>query len=133
MRNERLYRRVVRWGEIPEEEVRPGVHRRAYATDDVMLTMNVVVEGMELKPHAHADFDQLVYIAEGSCRYHVDGVPHDMGPGSMMLIPAGSMHFIEPVTPSCSNLDVFVPPRDDYRDALAWIARLGGDGAERRS
>jgi quercetin dioxygenase-like cupin family protein len=130
MRNEKLYGRVVRWEEIPEQEVRPGVRRRAYATDNVMLTMNVVVAGMEPKPHVHDDFDQLVYIADGICRYHVDGLAHEMGPGSMMLVPAGAMHFIEPVTPSCSNLDVFVPPREDYGDALAWIARLGSDSGE---
>jgi quercetin dioxygenase-like cupin family protein len=132
MRSERLYRRVVRWEEIPEEEVRPGIVRRAYATDEVMLTMNVASQGMELNPHAHSDFDQLVCITEGRCRYHVDGVAHEMGPGSMMLVPAGADHFIEPISPSCVNLDVFVPPRGDYADALQWIETLGDRGKGER-
>jgi len=124
MRNERLYRRVVTWDDIPEEEVRRGVRRRGYSTDEVMLMWNVVEEGMELKPHSHEDFDQLVCIFEGRCNYYVDGEPHEMGPGSMMLVPAGAEHYIEPLEPSCANLDIFVPPRADYEPALAWISSL---------
>lgn len=129
MLNEKLYRRVVNWEDVPGEEVRPGIVRRVYATDDVMMTMNVVARGMELKPHAHSDFDQLVYITEGRCWYHVDGVAHEMGPGSMMLVPAGADHFIEPISQSCVNVDVFVPPRSDYADAHRWIETLGDGGS----
>jgi quercetin dioxygenase-like cupin family protein len=124
MRNEKLYRRVVSWDDIPAEEVRRGVSRRGYASDEVMLMWNVVEQGMELKPHSHEDFDQLVCIFEGRCNYYVDGVPHEMGPGSMMLVPAGAEHYIEPIESPCANLDVFVPPRADYEDSLAWVASL---------
>jgi quercetin dioxygenase-like cupin family protein len=124
VRNEKLYRRVVTWEQIPEEDVRPGVRRRGYATDEVMLMWNVVEEGMQLKPHTHEDFDQLVCIFEGSCNYYVDGVAHEMGPGAMMLVPAGSEHYIEPLKSPCANLDIFVPPRADYADSLEWIKRL---------
>lgn len=128
MRNEKLYRRVVTWDDIPEEEVRRGVRRRGYATDEVMLMWNVVEDGMELKPHSHEDFDQLVCIFEGTCNYYVDGVPHEMGPGSMMLVPAGAEHYIEPISSPCANLDIFVPPRADYEQSLAWIASLAQVG-----
>jgi quercetin dioxygenase-like cupin family protein len=130
MRNEKLYRRAVNWSEIPEEAVRRGVSRRGYATDEVMLMWNVVEEGMELKPHSHEDFDQLVCIYEGSCDYYVEGVPHRMGPGSMMLVPAGAEHYIEPVESPCANLDIFVPPRADYEPSLAWIEALEAVGPE---
>ncbi|MHB1537695.1 MAG: cupin domain-containing protein [Solirubrobacteraceae bacterium] len=127
MRNEKLYRRVVDWEQIPEEEVRLGVRRRGYASDEVMLMMNVVDAEMEQRPHSHEGFDQLVYIVEGSCNYHVDGVAHEMGPGSMMLVPAGAEHHIEPLQAPCQNLDIFVPPRSDYARSLAWIEQLGGE------
>jgi len=130
MRNEKLYRRVVSWEEIPEEEVRKGVRRRGYATDEVMLMWHVVEAGMELKPHSHEDFDQLVCIFEGSCDYYVEGEPHRMGPGTMMLVPAGAEHYIEPIDSPCANLDIFVPPRADYADSLAWVERLAPLGAE---
>ena len=126
MRNEKLYRQVVNWDEIPEEDVRRGVRRRGYATDEVMLMWNTVERGMELKPHSHDDFDQLVCIFEGRCNYYVEGRAHEMGPGSMMLVPAGAEHYIEPLDENCENLDIFVPPRADYEPSLAWIASLGG-------
>jgi quercetin dioxygenase-like cupin family protein len=124
MRDEKLYGRVITWHEIPEEEVRPGVRRRAYASDAVMVTLNTVVRGMELRPHTHPGMDQLVFITEGECRYHVAGVAHEMGPGSLMLVPGDAEHYIEPVSASCVNIDIFVPPRADYADALAWIESL---------
>jgi len=124
MRNEKLYRRVVSWEEIPDEPVRRGVRRRGYATDEVMLMWNVVEEGMEMLPHAHEDFDQLVCIYGGRCNYYVEGVPHPMGPGAMMLVPAGAEHYIEPLDSPCSNLDIFVPPREDYAGSLDWIEAL---------
>lgn len=126
MRNEKLYSRVVRWQDIPEEAVRRGVSRRGYATDDVMLMMNVVDAEMERRPHSHADFDQLVCILEGSCNYYVDGEAHEMGPGSLMLVRAGAEHYIEPIEAPCVNLDIFVPPRSDYLSSLGWIAQLEG-------
>lgn len=130
MRNEKLYRRVVNWSELPEEDVRRGVRRRGYATDEVMLMWNVVEAGMELKPHLHEDFDQLACIYEGRCNYYVEGVAHEMGPGSMMLVPAGAEHYIEPLESRCANLDIFVPPRTDYEGALEWIRDLQPIGPE---
>jgi len=108
-----LYRKVVRWDDVPLEQVRPGVSRRGYVTDDVMLVMNYVEPGLRLNPHSHQDFDQLAYLVTGRANYYIDGVPHEMVPGSMLLVPAGSEHYIEPLEGPCLNLDIFVPPRKD--------------------
>lgn len=113
MRNPQLYGRVLRWEDMPEEAIRPGVRRRSYSTDECMLVMNTLEPGMQLNPHVHGDFDQLVYIVEGRCTYYVDGEPHEMSGGSMMLVPAGSPHYIEPIDGPCLNLDIFTPPRAD--------------------
>jgi quercetin dioxygenase-like cupin family protein len=119
--SERLYRRVLRWDDIPEENLRPGVRRRSYATDDCMLVMNSLEPGMQLNPHVHDDFDQLVYIIEGHCTYYVDGVPYDMTAGSLMLVPAGAPHYIEPIDGTCLNLDIFTPPRADLAHLLDYL------------
>lgn len=121
MNSEKLYRRVLRWEDIPEESVRPGVRRRSYSTDDCMLVMNALDPDMQLNPHVHDDFDQLVYIIDGRCNYYVDGEPHEMSAGSMMLVPAGSPHYIEPLDGTCLNLDIFTPPRADLAHLLAYL------------
>jgi quercetin dioxygenase-like cupin family protein len=119
--SEKLYRRVVTWSDIPEEDVRPGVRRRAYATDGCMLVMNTLQPDMQLNPHVHEDFDQLAYIVDGHCRYYIDGEPHEMSAGSMLLVPAGSPHYIEPLDGPCLNLDIFTPPRADLSHLLSYL------------
>jgi hypothetical protein len=43
---------AVNWDEIPDEPVRPGVRRRGFGTNDVML--NDCEPGMAVRPHTHA-------------------------------------------------------------------------------
>lgn len=114
MLNELLYANVISWDDIPEEGIRPGVVRRLYSTDEVTIAWHRLSRGMTLNPHTHVDFDQLVWIVEGECDYWVNGTPHRMGPGTMMLVPAGEEHYIEPVSETCVNIDVFAPPRADF-------------------
>jgi len=112
---------VVRWQDIEDEELRPGVRRRAIGNDNVLLVMNECQPGMQLRPHSH-DFDQLALILGGEGVFHVGGVPHTVSAGWAMLIPAGVEHYFEPTGEGAAfNLDVFAPPRDDYRYLLDWM------------
>lgn len=113
-RNPLLYGLAVNWDELPEVTVRPGVHRKLYSTDEVMIAWHRLEAGMDLNPHSHEDFDQLVYIAEGTCDYHVAGTPHRMTAGSLLLVPRGSSHHIVPIGGDCINIDIFCPPRADF-------------------
>lgn len=131
-RNDELYRQVFRWSDLPEETVRPGVRRHAYATDDVMLVLNWLSPGMELNPHVHEEFDQLAVVLAGEANYYIDDVPYAMGPGSMLLVPAGSPHYIEPlegVEGEIQNLDIFVPPRADLLHLLGYLDSMNPDAA----
>jgi mannose-6-phosphate isomerase-like protein (cupin superfamily) len=126
--------RAVSWDEIPSEEVRPGVRRRGFGTDDVLLVMNECRPGMELRPHAH-EFDQIALIVSGTAIYHVGDDHDEVGPGSVLLVPAGVEHYIEPTgSEPVMNLDVFAPARADYRHLLAWMRERGlaGEPAEPR-
>ena len=118
--------KAVRWEEIPEEDVRPGVSRRGIGTRDVLLVMNECRPGMDLRPHSH-DFDQLALIISGEAIYHVGDDHNEVGPGSVMLVPAGVEHYIEPTgSEPVQNLDVFAPARQDYLHLLDWMTeRLG--------
>ena len=112
---------AVRWDDIPGETARGGVHRRGFGTDNVLLVMHDLAPDMALSPHSH-DFDQIAVIVEGEAIYHVGDRDNPVGPGSVLLIPAGVEHYIEPTggTP-VKNLDVFAPCRDDYRHLIEWM------------
>lgn len=125
-RNAALYGVAVNWDDIPEENVRPGVRRRVYSTDQVMIAWHSLDVGMSLNPHTHRDFDQLVYISDGVCDYYVSGKANRLRAGSLLLVPAGAEHYVEPIEGPCINIDIFVPPRADFAAALGWLATLGG-------
>jgi len=110
------------WDEIPDEAVREGVRRRGFGNDGALLVMNELTPGMKLFPHVHEDFDQIATIVSGTAIYHVNGVGYPVGPGSLILIPAGQPHFIEPTgTEKVLNLDVFGPARKDLIHLLDWM------------
>ena len=123
-RNAKLYNRVIGWADMPETEMRKGVRRRVYSTDEVMLAHHTLDVGMDLNPHKHDDFDQLVYIASGRCNYYVDGEPHEMTAGTFLLVPKGAEHYIEPLEEPCVNIDIFVPPRADFAASLTYLDDL---------
>jgi len=118
--------KAVSWAEIPDEQVRPGVRRRAIGTREMLLVMNECQPGMEVRPHSH-DFDQFALIVSGEAIYHVGEDHNEVGPGSVMLVPAGVEHYIEPTgSEPVLNLDVFAPAREDYLHLLDWMTeRLG--------
>jgi quercetin dioxygenase-like cupin family protein len=113
--------RATRWSDIPDEEARPGIRRRGFGTEDCLLVYNECSPGMTLRPHSH-DFDQIAMITRGRAIFHAGDAEEEVGPGSVLLIPAGTEHYIEPIGEEVvHNIDVFVPLREDYRHLLAWM------------
>ncbi len=113
--------RAVRWSEIPDEPVRPGVRRRGFGTKDMLLVCNECEPSMDLRPHSH-EFDQIALITKGRAIYHIGDEPNEVGPGSVMLIPAGVQHYIEPIgEETVENIDVFAPAREDYVHLIEWM------------
>jgi quercetin dioxygenase-like cupin family protein len=109
------------WEEIPDEPVRPGVRRRGFGTSDVILVQNLCEPGMDVRPHSHT-FDQIAMITRGRAIYHIGDEPNEVGPGSVMLIPAGVEHYIEPLGDELvENVDVFAPARPDYLHLIRWM------------
>ena len=110
------------WDEIPDEPVRAGVRRRAFGTDEVMLVLNHCEPGMDVRPPSH-QFDQIAMITKGRAIYHIGEEPNEVGTGSVMLIPAGVEHYIEPIgDETVENIDVFAPARSDYQHLLEWMS-----------
>jgi len=111
---------ATKWDDIPDEFVRDGVRRRAFGNEGALLVMNELTPGMKTFPHVHEDFDQIATIVSGTAIYYVNGVANPVGPGSLILIPAGQPHYIEPTgTEKVLNLDVFTPVREEYAPAPA--------------
>jgi quercetin dioxygenase-like cupin family protein len=118
------------WGAIPPEDVRKGVRRRAFGSEDVILVLNEIEPEMEPAPHAHEGFDQMALVISGRAIYHIGEEAHRVGPGSVMLIPAGETHWIEPDgAERIENLDVFAPARKDFLHLLTWMESMESPAA----
>lgn len=112
--------KAYNWSEIPSEVVRAGIRRKGFRWKDMMMVMNECHPGMALNPHKHA-FEQMAYIVSGRAIYHVEDVGHEVGPGSFLVIPAGVMHYIEPLGKEVVlNIDFFMPPREDYMHLVKY-------------
>lgn len=117
---------AANWDSIPDEFVRHGVRRKGFGTSDVILVMNEIDPEIEVAPHSHEGFDQIATIIEGHAIYHVGDESHVVGPGSLLLIPAGVVHYIEPTGDGrVLNMDVFAPARADYAHLLEWMEEGG--------
>jgi quercetin dioxygenase-like cupin family protein len=107
------------WEELPKEAVRPGVTRAGFRGEDVLLVMNWLQPGMQVKPHRHP-FEQLACIVQGRMRFVVGGEVIEAGAGSVIRIPPDVEHYGEPIgNETVLNLDVFAPIREDYRHLVA--------------
>ena len=112
--------KAYNWASIPSEVVRPGVSRQGFQWKGMMMVMNECHPGMKLNPHSHT-FEQLAYIVSGRAIYHIGEVGHEVGPGSILVIPAGAVHYIEPLgTEPVMNLDFFSPAREDYMHLVKY-------------
>ena len=91
-----------------------GIERCGFRGENVILVMNWIEPAIQVNPHKHT-FEQLAICIEGQFRYHVGDEVFEMTPGSMLRVPPGVIHYVEPVGDKVAlNLDVFAPIRDDY-------------------
>ena len=108
--------------DLPRETVRKGVERAAFRGENFMAVMNWLTPGMDTNAHKH-EFEQVVYIVAGRVRFHLGDESVEGGPGSIIRIPPGVMHYAEPIgNEVVMNLDVFSPMRGDYQHLVSWQA-----------
>jgi quercetin dioxygenase-like cupin family protein len=61
--------------------------------------------------HAHPH-EQTTYVLSGRCRYHVNGVERELGPGDVIVVPGDAQHGMT-ATEATVLFDTFTPPRED--------------------
>ncbi len=118
---------LYQWESLPKEFVRPGVERVGFSGDNVLMVMNWLQPGMDVRPHSHP-FEQLAYIVSGHMKFTVGDDVFNAGPGSVIRIPPDVEHCGEPIGDEpVLNLDVFSPIREDYRHLVEYQQADFGD------
>lgn len=118
--SEKLSVPVRNWNDLARESVRPGVSRAAFRGEDVLMVMNWLEPGMEVRPHSHP-FEQVVYVVKGRMRFVIGGEERVVEEGGLVRIPPDIEHCGEPLgSETVMNLDVFSPIREDYLHLVGY-------------
>lgn len=106
--------KVTDFEHMHSTQVRAGVGRRVFTGEGATLAFTTLAPGHEPSPHAHPH-EQIVHILAGRCRFTVGDEVAELGPGSVLLVPPGVVHFAETIGDEpVLDLSIFTPRRDDY-------------------
>ena len=98
---------------VNEREIVPGFHGKLIYSEQMTHAYWRIEAGRQLPEHSHVH-EQVVNMLEGEFELVLDGFPHRLVPGDVLVIASGVPHSGKAIT-DCVILDVFHPCRDDYR------------------
>lgn len=106
---------LVRNGEATPVEMLPGIVRRTLNEGARMMLCELrMTKGAVVPAHTHPH-EQIGYLAAGRLRFRIGQVWRDLGPGDSWCVPGGVEHEVH-VLEDTVCIDVFSPPRAEYRD-----------------
>ncbi|MFN8379485.1 MAG: cupin domain-containing protein [Anaerolineae bacterium] len=99
--------------EVPQDEMRPSVHRRVLGTTDRLMLVEFFIErGGEVPTHSHPH-DQVGYVIAGRMQFTLDGESQMVASGDSYAVPGGVPHGALALT-DVTLIEVFSPPREDF-------------------
>ncbi len=102
--------------EVAAVEMLPGIVRRTLNEGaHTMLCELRMRAGSVVPAHAHPH-EQIGYLASGRFRFRLGDTWREMGPGDSWCVPGGVEHEVL-VLEDTIAVDIFSPPREDYRNA----------------
>ena len=90
-----------------------GYRAKMIHTDQMSIAHWDVDSGYELPEHSHPH-EQITNIIEGEFILTLNGDDIHLSAGESLVIPGDAMHSGKSLT-ACKIIDVWNPPRDDYR------------------
>jgi len=105
--------RLLDFTTVAPREVAPGYLGRYVHSDHITQGRVDIAPGAVIPDHSHPH-EQWTLLLSGSFALTVSGVTHVLRPGQMLYIAPHERHSARALAAS-AVLDVFHPPRDDYR------------------
>lgn len=100
--------------DVEQIEMLAGVHRRTMATtDEAMVCQFHLDEGSVVPRHHHMN-DQVGYVVSGKVEMTIGDTVRIIQAGDSYAVPGGIHHSATALENSIV-IDVFSPPREDYR------------------
>ena len=98
---------------VEEREIAPGFHGKMIHSESMTMAYWRIEKDSRLPEHSHPH-EQVVNMLSGQFELILDGTSHHLTSGDVLVIPSNVPHSGF-ATGDAQILDVFSPPRDDYR------------------
>lgn len=108
--------RIVRpYDDVPLTELVPGSLSHLVQGENVTISFLTMKSGSTFELHSHPE-EQIMIVVDGYCDEIIEGKIYRVEEGDVIFLPSGTEHgaFIRDV--DCKAIDIFSPPRDDYRE-----------------
>jgi quercetin dioxygenase-like cupin family protein len=99
---------------IAPEQLFDGFLARAVHGEQLTLAVVEIEPDAALPEHDHAN-EQFGIMLRGSASFRVGDETKELGPGDIWRIPSGTPHSLVAGPEGAEVIDVFSPPRDDWR------------------
>jgi len=105
---------LIDHGSTTPVEMFPGVVRRTMTDGEQMMLCEVHMDAGSVVPmHTHPH-EQTGWLASGRLRMQIADEVRELNPGDAWMIAGGVPHEAAAIE-ACVFVDVFSPPRDEYR------------------
>jgi quercetin dioxygenase-like cupin family protein len=109
-----------------ERELAPGLDARIFAGDSSMLSLVELAPKAEGQLHSHEE-EQWGYLLEGSVTRTQGGEAVEATAGEFWHTPGGVEYTIRAGEEGAVVLDIFSPPRPEYRQSGAGFGEGNGE------
>ena len=113
----------IPWKNVEREQLNPLIDREMVVGDRIMLARVLLKKGAHVPMHHHHN-EQVTYILEGALKFAIDGKEIVVGAGEVLCIPSNMPHEAWALEDTV-DLDVFVPPREDWLNKTDSYLRHG--------
>jgi len=120
--------RHIRWADVENEKITPQFERRCIVTDAMTFANIVIRKGFVVPMHSHHN-EQITYIVEGALKFLIEGKEVVVRGGEVLCIPPNVPHQAEALEDTI-DIDIFNPPREDWRNRTDNYLRDGKPGTE---
>jgi quercetin dioxygenase-like cupin family protein len=102
----------IKWNEVTLEHLNPLIDRQMLVGGKVMLARVLLKKGAHVPEHHHHN-EQVTYILDGALKFKIEGKEIIIRSGEVLCIPPHMPHEAWALEDTV-DLDVFMPPREDW-------------------
>ena len=108
-------RRVVHYPDIPLVELVPGSNSHLFFGDRITVSFLTMAADSYFPPHRH-EAEQIMIVLDGYADEIVEKKLYRLQKGDVILLPSNIEHGAYLREVDCRVIDIFSPPREDFRD-----------------